>query len=192
MTTGVGETFPLGPGTLEIGMTGTTIDVSCLVNNAVISAEKDEGDSVTKLCGTVVPGAVTYTYTLAGNIDLDIADASGLWALSQSSAGDQLDFTYTPNTEAGTTATGKLVIDPLPFGGEETGETMAGDFEFTIVGAPTYAIGGGSTFTAPTKVRQAVIPPPGTDTDDDTGTGTASGTTGASPTPTRETAGASA
>lgn len=138
-----GEAFPLGPGLLTIGATGAEIDVSCLINNAIITPEKDEGDSVTKLCGTVVPGSVKYTYTLAGNIDLDIAASTGLWKLSQDQAGTQVDFTYTPNLDAGTTATGKLVLDPLPFGGEETTETMAADFEFSIVDKPTYTVGAG-------------------------------------------------
>jgi hypothetical protein len=138
-----GDTYKLGPGTLNIGETGSEIDVSCLVNNAVISTDKDEGDSVTKLCGTVVPGSVTYTFTLSGNIDTDIDDPAGLFALTQEQAGTQQPFTFTPNTEAGTTASGTLVIDPLDFGGDETGETMTSDFEFSIVGAPEYVYGGG-------------------------------------------------
>jgi len=145
MTVTPGETFNLGPGSLEIGAVGTEVDVSCLINNALIAADKDEGDSTTKLCGTVVPGSVTYTYTLSGNVDLDIADASGLWKMSQDMAGEQVDFTFVPNTEAGTSATGKLILDPLPFGGDESGVTMAGDFEFTIVGRPTYTLSGGAT-----------------------------------------------
>jgi hypothetical protein len=136
------ETFLLGPGTLTIGATAGPIDVSCLVNNAVIAASKNQGDSTTKLCGTVKPGSVTYDYSLGGNVDTDIADAAGLFALSQSAPGTEQDYTFTPNTEAGTTASGKLIIDPLDFGGGETGETMTSDFEFALVGAPTYAFGG--------------------------------------------------
>src|SRR5262245_34911894 len=116
--------FPLGPGTLSIGQTGTPIDISCLVNNAVISADKDEGDSTTKLCGTVRPGAVSYTFSLSGNVDTDVADEAGFFALTQENAGQQMDFTFEPNTDAGTVATGKLVVDPLDFGGDTTGETM--------------------------------------------------------------------
>lgn len=144
MSVGVGETFPLGPGTLTIGAVGSPIDVSCLINNASITSDKDEGDSVTKLCGDVVPGSVTYTYTLGGNVDTDIADPAGLFALSQSAPGSQQDFTFTPSTDAGTAAAGVLVIDPLDFGGDETGETMTSDFEFTIVGTPEYTYGGGA------------------------------------------------
>lgn len=136
-----GDVFNLGPGTLEIGATGTEIDVSCLVNNAVIAAEKDQGDDTTKLCGTVRPGSVTYTYTLSGNVDTDIDDPAGLFALSQAEPGSQQSYVFTPSTEAGTAASGTLVIDPLDFGGDEMGATMTSDFEFALVGAPTYAYG---------------------------------------------------
>jgi hypothetical protein len=133
-----GDTYKLGPGELTIGLTGTPVDASCLINNAVISASKDEGDSTTKLCGTIKPGAITYTYTLGGNADIDIADPAGLWQLSQDHAGEELDYTFTPSTEAGTTASGVLVIDPLDFGGDTTGEVMTSDFEFSLLGQPDY------------------------------------------------------
>lgn len=152
-----GDTFKLGPGELTIGATATPVDVSCLVNNATISMSKDEGDSTTKLCGDVVPGAVTYTYTLGGNVDLDLTDPAGLFALSQDHAGEIQDFEFTPSTEAGTAATGQLVIDPLDFGGDETGIVMASDFEFSIVGKPTYTYGTGAGFNAHrTETTEAV------------------------------------
>lgn len=131
-------TTTLGPGTLEIGTLGTEIDVSCLVNNAVISADKDEGDATTKLCGDVRAGTVTYTYSLSGNMDTDVADESGFFALSQSAPGTQQSFVFTPNTAAGTSAAGTLTIDPLDFGADESGADLTSDFEFTIIGRPTY------------------------------------------------------
>jgi hypothetical protein len=142
-------TRKLGPGTLTIGQTGTPIDVSCLINSATISASKNEEDSTTKLCGTVKPGAVSYDYSLAGNIDTDNATDSGLFALSQRAPGSQQPFTFTPNDQdadavAGifgpsATASGTLVLDPLDFGGDTMGALMTSDFEFTLVGQPTYA-----------------------------------------------------
>jgi hypothetical protein len=127
-----------GPGTLKIGATGTEIDVSCLVNSLKITASKDEGDSTTKLCGTVKPGKITYTYSMEGNLDVDSETADGLFALSQASPGSQQPFVFVPNTAATTGATGTLIIDPLDFGGEEFGDDMTSDIEFTLVGAPTY------------------------------------------------------
>jgi hypothetical protein len=147
-------TRPLGPGTLKIGATGSQIDVSCLVNNAVIAAEKDQGDSTTKLCGDVRPGSVSYTYTMSGNMDTDNVDPAGFFALSQAEAGSVQDYEFTPNTDGGTKAVGQLIVDPLDFGGDETGETMASDFEFALVGAPVYTYGGGVA-TAAADVGQA-------------------------------------
>jgi len=139
----VGDTYPLGEGELQIGSTGDLIDVSCLINNAVISATKDQGDSITKLCGTVRQATPSYTWTLAGNVDQDLTDPDGLWALSQLAKGTEVDFTFTPNLDAGTIATGVLVIDPLDFGSAgEYGDIMASDFEWTLSGEPEYSIGG--------------------------------------------------
>lgn len=142
------NTAKLGPGTLTIGEVGAPIDVSCLVNNATISASKSQGDSVTKLCGTVKPGATTYDYALSGNVDTDVADDAGLFALSQSAPGSVQSYKFTPSTEAGTSASGTLVIDPLDFGGSDVGETMTSDFEFALVGPPTYDYGDGGAVMA--------------------------------------------
>lgn len=157
--TPLGEGFQLGPGVLKIGATGTELDVSCLVNNAVISADKDQADSTTKLCGTVKPGAVTYAYTLGGNMDTDIAESTGFFALSQSEAGNELSFLFTPSTEAGTEAAGTLIVDPLDFGGDEAGQDMTSDFEFSIVGAPTYTYGDGAAATAVSSVEEPARDP---------------------------------
>jgi len=138
-------TRKLGPGILTIGATGTETDASCLINSATITADKNEGDSTTKLCGTVKAGAITYTYHMDGNLDVDSAYGDGIFALSQSSAGQEFAFTFTPNEEftgpatAGTTATGTLILDPLDFGGDTMGEYMTSDFSFTVVGQPVYA-----------------------------------------------------
>src|SRR5215471_14762208 len=105
----------LGPGVLKVGATGTQIDASCLLNNAKIAMSKNESDATTKLCGDVRAGTISYTYALSGNLDTDVADAAGLFALSQTAAGTQQAFTFTPSNEEGTTASGTLVIDPLDF-----------------------------------------------------------------------------
>ncbi len=135
------STAKLGPGTLTIGAVGSSIDVSCLVNGARIAATKNQTDPTTKLCGTVRPGSTSYTYELTGNIDTDVASSSGLFALSQSAAGTEQDFTFTPSTEAGTSAAGRLVIDPLDFGADEYGADLTSDYAFSIVGTPTYTYG---------------------------------------------------
>lgn len=127
-----------GPGTLQIGEVGSEIDASCLVNSLRITASKDEGDSVTKLCGSVTPGKITYAYSMSGNIDTDTDTGNGLFALSQATPGAEVPFTFTPNAPTETTATGSLIIDPMDFGADEFGDTMNSDVEWTLVGAPSY------------------------------------------------------
>ena len=132
----------LGPGTLTIGETGSEIDVSCLVNNLVIVMSKDVTDPTTKLCGTVRPGKTTYTYELDGNLDTDIGTDSGLFALSQSAPGSEQAFTFTPSTEAGTSATGTIVIDPMDFGTtDDYGSNLTSDIAWSLVGVPVYTYG---------------------------------------------------
>lgn len=128
----------LGPGTLKIGPVGSEIDVSCQINNARIAMSKDQDDSTTKLCGTVTPGKVTYTYALSGNMDTDTDDPAGIFAYSQANAGLIVDFTFVPNTAATTGATGQLMIDPLDFGADEFGAPLDSDFEWALIGQPAY------------------------------------------------------
>jgi hypothetical protein len=152
----------LGPGELTIGATGSEIDVSCLVNGARVKAAKTQDDATTKLCGTKVPGAVTYDATLSGNVDVDPDEGpAGLFALSWASPGTQQAFTFTPNTADGVAAAGTLVIDPLDFGADAYGDVLTSDFEFAIVGNVTYTYPTGAqvVFRTGIPVTQPKIPP---------------------------------
>ena len=137
-----GDTYQAGPGTLVFGATGTEIDVSCQVNSLTIAATKDQGDSTTKLCGTTKSPAAVYTYAMSGNIDHDLTDPDGLWALSQVAPDTEVPFVFVPSTEAGTEAAGTIIIDPMDFGYAEYGEIMASDIEWTLTGPPVYTLGG--------------------------------------------------
>lgn len=129
----------LGPGTLQIGATGTEIDFSCQVNNARIATDKSQDDAQTKLCGTQTPGRITYVHSLTGNLDTDITEQDGIFKFSWDHAGEQVPFEFVPNTVAGTAASGTLVIDPLDFGADEYGAPLDSDFEWTVIGKPTFA-----------------------------------------------------
>lgn len=146
----------LGPGILTLSVTNpaTELDLSCLVNNVRITAAKNQDDPKTKLCGTVTPGKITYDYSLTGNLDVDSNEADGVFAYSQAHAGEQVNFTFVPSTAAATVAqaSGVLTIDPLDFGADEYGAAMDSDFEFSIVGKPTY------TYAAPPAPGAAAEP----------------------------------
>lgn len=128
---------PLGPGTLTIGLTGTPIDVSCLVNSARIENSKTSGEPVYKLCGKARPATAVYAWSLTANVDVDIADQAGLAALSWEHAGETVDYSFTPNTGLGVTYTGQLTIDPVNVGADAYGDIMTSDITYTLAGMPT-------------------------------------------------------
>jgi len=133
MTTTPDGTGNLGPGTLTIGMTGTPIDVSCLVNDAAITPNITVGDVKTMLCGTTKAAPDEIDYTLEGNVDVDAGKAAGLFALCNEHIGEVADFTFTPSTAVGTTATGTLKLAPLKFGADAAGDYLNSDIAFTLV-----------------------------------------------------------
>lgn len=131
-----------GPGVLTIGETAASVDVSCLINGCRIAAAVDAGEATTKLCGDIVPGNRKYDWEITGNMDIDPADPDGIFILSQTEYGSEQPFVFTPNDTVGElTATGRLIIDPLDFGGDDGtyGETMTSDFTWAIVGVPSFA-----------------------------------------------------
>jgi hypothetical protein len=126
----------LGPGTLEIGPTAAPIDVSCNLVNAKIAASKNTGTAIRYLCGASSPGVTTYDYNLSGQIDVDAGADDGLFAYAWAHPGETVEFTFTPNTDAGVTATGSLVLDPLDFGADEFGANLSSAFTYACVGQP--------------------------------------------------------
>jgi len=157
-------TGTLGPGVLEIGETGTEIDVSCLVNNAAIVPDISEGDEKTMLCGTSKRSADTITWALSGNVDVDAGLAAGFFALTWQHIGEVVAFTFTPSTAVGTTVSGFLKLAPLELGADNYGDFLNSDFEFgldnfdpktaVVYGdaAPLGAVANASSKTAKTKV----------------------------------------
>jgi hypothetical protein len=129
--------YKLGPGTMTVGATGTEVDFSCQLTACTVQADVNADDAVTVLCGDTVPGARTYDFHVSGTMYLDLA-TGGIVDYSWTHKGETVAFTFTPvDTEAAAVA-GNLIVDPLPVGGDEAGANMTGDFDWAIVGTPTF------------------------------------------------------
>jgi hypothetical protein len=136
----------LGPGELLIGEVGAEIDVSCLVNNAILSASPTTADPTTKLCGTQKQGATTYSATLSGNMDIDPDNAESLFCLSWAEPGTEQPFKFTPDLAEGSSAEGILILQPLDFGGTgDYGSDLTADFEFQVLWKPVITCSGGAS-----------------------------------------------
>jgi hypothetical protein len=155
------DTGQLGPGSLTVGASGTLIDVSCYINNVGIEVSKNTTDQTVKLCGAARPGVTTYTYTLSGNVDVDLANASGLMALSWDNPGSSQDFVFIPNSDLGVSFTGTLVIDPLNVQADEYGADITSDFSWVVVGKPTVDRGAALTISGVTAGSPGSFQPSG-------------------------------
>jgi hypothetical protein len=125
----------MGPGTLTIGVSGTLIEISCQITEAVLSPDKDKEDDLTTLCGDTLAGEITYTWNLKGTLVQDWS-ATGINKYAHDNAGTQQPFTFTPDA-AGPTLSGTLTVDPIDFGGKVK-ERPTADFEFSVVGKPVW------------------------------------------------------
>ena len=152
----------LGPGvfTLKIGAAVTAVDYSCLVNSLTLTTDIAVGDSTFKLCGTEVPGKMTPSGTLAGNVDQDVdAATDGMFQACSEHWGETAAFTFEPSTSSGLEAAGSVLVTPLTFGGDAYGETMVSDFSFQTVGDITYTSGGTAGWTQTMSPKQGVAAP---------------------------------
>lgn len=135
------KTTPLGPGTITLGETGTEVDFSCQVIGCRLTSDVTAEDDVPTMCGDVVGGDRVYDFTISGSLYQDLDDPAGIVAYSWEHIGESVSFTFTPNTAAGTTATGTLVLDPLDIGGDDSDVKMTSDFEWAVVGRPVVTFG---------------------------------------------------
>ena len=131
----------LGPGTLVVGTAPNTADLSCQVSSATLTPAKDKDDDTTMLCGDVKVGATTYTAQLVFTIDQDLEDPAGVVYFSWTHKGETMSFTFTPNTDAGGTVAGQVIVDPIAVGGDEGGKDMTSDTTWDCVGFPTLTPG---------------------------------------------------
>lgn len=126
-----------GPGTLTLG-TAPGTDFSCQVQSLGVNVDKDEGDSLTVLCGDEVPGNVQYSYSLAGTLLQDL-HTGGVVEYSWTNAGEAVAFTYVPATaETALSVEGSVIVDPMAIGTSdgEFGDVLTSDIEWACVGKP--------------------------------------------------------
>jgi hypothetical protein len=132
-----GKATKLGPGVLTIGDVATGLDLSCQISAAKVEWDKDKEDDVQVLCGEAIAGGTTYTAKLTGTVLLDLSD-QGMVDFTWTNKGAQYPFVFEPSTAEGKAVVGDLIVDPLDVGGDEVKKNMSVDFEWDIVGEPTW------------------------------------------------------
>lgn len=131
------QKYTMGPGTLTLGAYAD--DAECQVKSLKVSASEKvkTTDPQPMLCGEdlTTPDVVTLEWKLTGKLLQDLR-AAGLIAYTWTNAGDEVAFTFVPNTAADRAVSGTVRIIPLSVGGD-AGSQPDDDISWTIIGTPT-------------------------------------------------------
>ena len=137
-------------GTLELGPTGTTLDMSCQVTNVrITSAYSDDGDTVTTLCGdTKPPPRKLDGHKLEGTFvqDFDLDEITGgviayLWAHSL----EVVAYSYVPDDTGAPTVTGTVLLEiPAETYGGDVGKRVTSDFVWSMQETPVFTPAAGA------------------------------------------------
>lgn len=120
-------------GTLSFGG-ATPIDFACQATNVRLTPSFDEGDVTETLCGDSITGDIKTTWVLAGTSIQDFDDPAGFQMYAFSLNGENVPFTWKPNTTGGTWS-GTVRVKALEIGGD-VNTRLTTDFEWSISGAP--------------------------------------------------------
>lgn len=128
------STITVGAGTLTIGASSDLTNFSSQITSCRLVPSSDIGDTIYVLSGESVAGDFTESYTLEGTLLQDLGATSKTeWLFNN--AGETHVFEFVPNTTAGRTITGSLVVSAVDIGGDVRSKPTS-DFSFTVIGKP--------------------------------------------------------
>ena len=118
----------LGPGSLKIGDTGSEHDFSADVTNTALEPSTDTEDPDNFLDGHSEGGSQTESWTLTGSVKEDFS-MNGLQVWCNQHSGEELPFTFIPNTSGTVQWKDKVTIASIQIGGDVKSKN-ANDFSF--------------------------------------------------------------
>lgn len=128
-----------GPGTIEIGDTGSEVDFAGeVLGGSVTHTYEEIGESRTMLDGSVRAATRKRTDGLSFTVENDLT-AAGLYSTLFNGDGTDKSFTYTPNTAGGAAWAGTITLAlPESVGADEFGAPIVSTVELAGVGAFTF------------------------------------------------------
>ncbi|WP_394938821.1 hypothetical protein [Psychromicrobium sp. YIM B11713] len=129
-------------GTLNIGPSGSYQNWSSQVRSCQVETETNTGEKIHVLSGEQIVGGTSYDSKLTGTLLQDFGQPNSIVEYSYTAAGTTVNFEFVPSTSNGKKITGQLVMQPVAqIGGdvEDNNTPVETDFEFTILGTPTFA-----------------------------------------------------
>ena len=146
MATTAPKATKLGPGTLTVGATGSLLEFGSLCSKVTLEPKVDDGETITVLDGGELSDS-DVAWSLKGEFyqDYENGMASLIVKVNQAAeAGTQLPFEFRPRNDYALKITGTLTVAPVAIGGDVKKRNTT-EFEFKLVGKPTYATATTST-----------------------------------------------
>lgn len=132
------QSYKPGPGTLTLG--SGPLDVSAQVTACVVEPAEniESSDAIAVLSGEELPAEDTtsLTFTLKATLLQDLA-AAGVVDFSWVNAGDEVAFTFVPNTVVDRQVQGTVRVVPITIGGPVK-ERATSDISWVIIGTPDF------------------------------------------------------
>lgn len=125
----------LGPGSLEIGKSGSTKSFAAQTTKAALVPKSDTGDTIYFLDGSADAPEITEEWTLDVTLAQTFDKDSLLdWLLTNS--GTTMPFTFRPRSDAESVYSGDLTVVSAQIGGDVKKKNTS-DVSFPLAGAPT-------------------------------------------------------
>ena len=122
----------LGPGTLTLG----AVEYGAQIANVTLEPSTDEEDGTPTLGDPDPLPELTESWVLTGEAIQDFEEAAGFVNYCMDNALSVVAFVWEPNTDAGVTYQGNVLITSVPIGGDVSAQIRS-SFEFPVQGTPT-------------------------------------------------------
>lgn len=133
------KTTKVGPGIFTLGETAELLDISQQVKTLVVTWESDKEDDDYVLSGDTIGGEVTFTAKVTGTVNQDLI-VGGFVQKTWDEKGNVVPFKFVPNSDAGATVEGRVILTPLDIGGDVKSRATS-EFEFDCEGEPALTFG---------------------------------------------------
>jgi hypothetical protein len=136
------NSYKLGPGVFTLGSGPLAVSAQVTSMRVVPAEEVKSRDAIPVLSGEEIPAEedASVRFTLEGTFLQDIKVA-GVVDYTWTHSGEEVPWSYEPNSAVGATVDGVARVVPLVIGGDEIKARPASDFTWRVIGTPDFTPG---------------------------------------------------
>lgn len=125
----------IGAGTLTLGEISSITAMDHQVTSVVLKPSAKQSESRRVLSGGEIAGDREESFKLEGKIVQDFGNPESLTEWLFNHRGEEMSFTFTPNSAKKKTVKGRLIVEAIDIGGDVNSKPES-PFSFALVGPP--------------------------------------------------------